>query len=106
MEIKLEKIREHKPLHMGQIMIEAGFSPTTAERPQDLTKSKGWEELKALYLDDEVAVKTLHELAQSTNEDKDNRFKSSVEILKLRDRYPAQKSKVMGLFAGLDSIEE
>ena len=106
MRIKMEKVREHKPLIMGQIMVEAGFSPKTAQKPKQLTESKGWAELKAKYLDDEVALATLAELSKPENEDKDNRFKASVEILKLNDRYPALKSKVMGLFQTLDNLEE
>jgi len=106
MEIKLRYIRQNKPLEMGKIMIQAGFKPNTAHNPKDLTESKGWEELKNKYLKDELAVTTLNELAGKENEDKDNRLKASVEILKLKDRYPAQKSKVLGLFSTLDDLEE
>lgn len=106
MNIKLQKIKENKPVRMGEVMVQAGYSPTTAKRPQDLTQSKGWQELKVLYLDDELALKTLSDLADGTNDDKDNRLKASTEILKLNDRYPAQKSKILGLFHKIEDLEE
>ena len=105
MAIKLQKVKQHKAVKMGQVMVEAGFSPLTARNPKDLTDSAGWAELKKKYLDEEIALITLNELAGKENEDKDNRLKASTEILKLQDRYPAQKSKVLGLFGALEDLE-
>ena len=42
MAIKLQKVKEHKAVKMGQVMVEAGFSPLTARNPKDLTDSAGW----------------------------------------------------------------
>ena|SRR3972149_1220542 len=106
MKILIQKTKQNKPVILKDVMLEAGFSQTTAERPQDLTKSQGWQELKLKYLNDEKALKTFSDLADDTNDDKDNRLKASVEIMKLNDRYPALKNKVVGLFQNLDSIEE
>lgn len=106
MRVKIEKIRRKEPVNMRAVMLEAGFKPSTVRNPKNLTGSQGWEELKRIYLDDELALKTLGELSAPENEDKDNRLKASIEILKLNDRYPAQKSKVVGLFQSLESIEE
>ena len=106
MQIKLNKIRAGAPIRMGQIMIEAGFSPSTARNPKDLTGSIGWEELKNKYLDDEKAVRTLNELMDSSNEDKDNRLKASIETLKLKDRYPQKNTVAVGLFQTLDNLED
>ena len=91
---------------MKDIILESGGAASTANRPKIITESKGWEELKAKYLDDEKALKTLQDLSDEKNEDKDNRFKASVEILKLNDRYPAQKSRIIGLFDKISSLEE
>lgn len=101
---KLEKIQQGKKVVMKDLILEAGGSLNTANRAQSITKSKGWAELKAKYADDERALKTLYDLAGEENEDKDNRLKASIETLKLNDRYPAQKSKIMGLVGKLDEI--
>ena len=105
MQIKLNTIREGKPVIMGEIMKRAGFKPSTSDTPKVLTDSKGWEELKARYLNDEKALLTLSDLSDRKNEDKDNRLKASIEVLKLGDRYPAMKSKVLGLFGSLEELE-
>ncbi|MDD5098598.1 MAG: hypothetical protein PHD31_02700 [Candidatus Pacebacteria bacterium] len=47
----------------------------------------------------------MNELSDPANEDKDNRLKASIEILKLNDRYPASKGKVIGLFEFNDITE-
>jgi len=40
---------------LGEVMVEAGYSPNTAKAPTKLTNSKGWIELMDKYLpDDEV----------------------------------------------------
>ena len=100
---KLDKIRQNKKVVMKAIILQEGGSLSTANKPKTITNSIGWEELKNKYADDEKALLTLNQLADEKNDDKDNRLKSSIEILKLNDRYPALKSKVIGLF---DSIRE
>jgi len=103
---KLQKIKEGKKVVMKELILEAGGSLNTANRAQSITQSKGWAELKAKYADDERALKTLYDLAGEANDDKDNRLKASIETLKLNDRYPAQKSKILGLVGKLDEIFE
>lgn len=105
MEVKLEKIRANKPVKMGEVMVEAGFKPSTARNPKDLTESEGWAELSARYLDEAKALKTLNDLMSDENEDKDNRLKASVETLKLKDRYPQKTNIAVGLFQTLDQLE-
>lgn len=40
---------------MGEVMVEAGYSPITATHPTKLTESKGWQQLMDKYLpDDEI----------------------------------------------------
>jgi hypothetical protein len=102
---KMEVVKENKPVYMGRIMREVGFSEQTSRIPKVLTGSLGWKELQAKYADDEKALLTLNELADPMNDDKDNRLKASIEILKLNDRYPANKSKIIGLFDKLGSLE-
>lgn len=43
--------------NISKAMKDAGFSPATAKTPQKLTESKGWKELMAKYLPDELLAK-------------------------------------------------
>lgn len=101
---KLELIQKNEPVYLSRIMAEVGFAPSICRTPKALTESKGWKELQAKYSDDEKALLTLNELADKDNTDKDNRLKASVEILKLNDRYPANKSKIVGLFEKIGNV--
>ena|SRR3990167_5795690 len=44
--------------NVGKAMIDAGYSKAMAKNPQKLTNSKGWEELKAEFLPDDLLLKT------------------------------------------------
>src|SRR3990167_8653040 len=97
----LRQVRTGKQPNISALMRREGYAETSV-RAQKVTHTKTWEHLKALYLKDELALNTFNQLASETNDDKDNRLKASVEIMKLNDRYPALKSKVVGLFQNLD----
>jgi hypothetical protein len=105
MKKKLEKIKNKEPVYMNRLMAEVGYSPSACRTPKFVTNSEGWKELQTKYADDEKALLTLNELADRTNEDKDNRLKASIEILKLNDRFPANKSKIVGIFDKLETLE-
>ena len=101
---KMELIRKNEPIYLKRIMKEVGYSPSACRTPKTRTESDGWKELQAKYANDEKALMTLSELADSENQDKDNRLRASVEILKLNDRYPANKSKIIGLFDKIGQV--
>jgi hypothetical protein len=93
MEIKLRKQKEtKKPVKMGAVMLEAGYSPKAAEYPSRMTKGKGWQDLLNLYFPDERLANVHSELLNS----KDQRVKmdSLKEAYKLKDKYPANKLKI------------
>lgn len=50
----------------SKAMIDAGYDPTTAVNPSNLTKSKGWNELLEEYLPDELLTKVHLEGLQAT----------------------------------------
>lgn len=100
----LQKVRNGTQPNIERSMIKQGYSASSA-RANKVVKTKTWEALKKKYIKDDLAAQTFHDLAQPTNEDKDNRLKASIEILKLNDRYPAQKSKILGLFGSLEELE-
>ena len=102
----LENIGIRNPKSMGEIMVDSGYSPSMAKNPKELTQSKAWEKAMA-GVNFAAHLQELNELASTANnEDKDNVLKGKDMLFKLGDKYPAQKSKVLGLFAGLESIEE
>lgn len=102
-DIKSLKVKERKPIVMGDIMVEAGYSEITADKPKNLTESTGWQTLLAKY-DDEPIMDLIYEEALDKS-DKRNATANRDILLKLKDRYPAQKSKVIGLFGGLSDLE-
>jgi len=92
MEIKLQRIKEKKPIVMKDILLEAGYSPSIAETPCVITRSKGWRELLA-EINDEPLLKKLQEIALDSK-DKRASIAAIKELLTLKDRYPAQKMKM------------
>ena len=100
----LETKKQHKAVPIGRLMIEEGAGKEYARKPFEITTSKGWQELLARY-DDEPVMEAIYRDALD-KKDKRNATANRDIYLKLKDRYPAQKSKVLGLFGGLDELEE
>ena len=48
---------ENKGKSVSQAMVDAGYDPRTARNPQQLTRSKGWQELMEKYLPDKTLLK-------------------------------------------------
>ena len=55
--------------NVTQAMLEAGYSPNTANTPQKLTNSDGWKELMGTLLSDEDLIEKHKELLNSTRVD-------------------------------------
>jgi len=51
---------------VSKAMVEAGYSTETAKNPQQITRSKGWEELMEEYLPDELLQKVHREGLEAT----------------------------------------
>ena len=102
-EIKLEKVKGNKPVKIGAVMIEAGYSKKTAEKPKDLTESKGWQELLN-EINDAGLLKKLIKIAMDES-DKRACLEAIDKLLKLKDRYPAGKFK-FGAYEERDKITE
>ena len=56
-----------KPIKMGQILKQAGYSDSVSRTPQRVTETKGWTELLQTYVDDEFVLKKLKKLFDSSN---------------------------------------
>lgn len=102
----LERLAKSEPVVLGTIMREVGYSAATAINPgKNLTSKEGWEVLKR-ELDSNGARDAFNDLVAPTNEDKRTRLASAVEITKITGGYPAQESKVIGLFEKVSELQK
>jgi len=92
----ITKLSNKEPILLKEIMLEAGYSKATAKNPElNLTGKLGWKMLLNT-IDDAPLMKKLSEIALS--KDKRASISAIQEIFKLKDRYPATKNKIVGLF--------
>ena len=85
--------------NVSKAMRESGYSENYAKNPQDLKKSKGWQELVAEYLPDELLAKVhteglLATRGEQAEPDYATRHKYLDSGYKIKDKYPAQKKAV------------
>ena len=99
----VKNMSEGNPKTMGEILLETGYDITTSEKPIKVISSKGFQ-LLLDKIDDEVILNRFREIL--VDEDKRASLQAGVELLKLKDRYPASKSKVIGLFETIGSLEQ
>ena len=101
-----ENIRNGSGKSLGAIMLESGYSESSAKTPVILTASKAFEEAKE-NVDYAKHLKELDFMASfENNEDKDNVLKSKDMLFRLGNKYPTQQTKILGLFQTLDALEE
>jgi len=98
----LENVRNQNPKPMGQILVESGYKKI-ANQPSRIIDSNGFQELLAT-INDKAILDRFYEIL--VDEDKRASIQAGVELLKLKDRYPAQKTKIQGLFANIDIDEK
>ena len=91
---------------MHDVMVEAGYKETVAQHPKLLTQSQAWQ--KAMVgIDFPRHLDELDDLASTKkNTDKDNCLKATDMLFKLGDKFPPQKSKIMGLFDTISNLED
>ena len=88
----IRAIETGEDVSMGKIMVKSGYSKNTAIAPHfNLISRKSFQELLAT-IDDNVILQRFYDIL--TDEDKRASIAAGVELLKLKDRYPANKLKV------------
>jgi len=87
-----------KDLNIKKIMERAGYSKGTLTKTKDLTESIGWQTLIA-QIDDQIILARIYQIL--LDKDKRASLEAAEKLLKLKNRYPEQKTKIMGLFGGL-----
>lgn len=90
--IKLKTMKAKKPVIMGRILKEAGYKDATVLKPNQVTKSKGWQQLLAQY--DEKPIMDLIYLEAMSIKDKRNATENRKLLLTLKDRFPDKKLKI------------
>jgi hypothetical protein len=99
----IEKIENKEPIKMGEIMLQSGFSKVTAINPgKNLLEKVGWQQLLS-KIDDSVILERINNIL--IDEDKRASLQAADMLLKLKDRYPANKIK-MTAFDERDKVLE
>ena len=98
----MENIRKGKSPNISSAMKKEGYSESSC-RALKVKKTKTWENLLK-SVDDEIILKKIYEILQG--DDMRSSLTSADMLLKLKDKYPAQKSKVMGLFQAIDDLKD
>ncbi len=101
-DIILENQNSGQVMTLGEILLKAGYSKSISERPQSVFESLNFKEYLNT-IDDRPIIKKWMQWALS---DKDRRvaLEAGREILKLKDRYPDVRTKVVGLFANIGEL--
>lgn len=94
------------PPPMGEILVQAGYSPSIRKQPSAVTSSEAWKGYLE-KVDDTAILDKWKEWA--LDDDPKNRnvaLKAGENIMKLKDRYPAHKGKVAHLHADISDLFE
>lgn len=96
------KIHVEEGLPVSKAMIKARYSPATARKPYQLTRSKAWQEMIA-ELDDRPVLEGVIRTALD-RKDKRAHLQAADMVFKLKDRYPAGKLKITAYKEELDKV--
>ena len=97
----IDNIKAGKEPNVKGEMIKQGYSENSA-KVLKVTITKAWQELLN-SIDDEEVVNRITDILR--DEDKRSSLTAADMLLKLKDRYPAQKSKVIGLFDIVEQLD-
>lgn len=94
-----QKIAFDKVMNEGKnvktAMLEAGYKPSFAENPQELTNSEGWKILLEKYVPDDLLAQKHHELLEARDKEgftDYNAMKSGLDMgYKLKGKYAPEK---------------
>lgn len=98
-------LSEDRRVSKYQAAIKAGYSPSTATKPNQITNSRSWEELMAIYLPEEKISRVHSELLDAERPvvvdrkihmfpDNDARYRAVDAGYKLRGKYAAEQINI------------
>lgn len=92
--ITLQSIANGTPMSGKEIMLAAGYSPATAKNPEaNLFSKKTFQELLGM-IDDDILLARIVKAVKS--DDHRSALQGVDMLMKLKDRYPANKLKLAG----------
>ena len=91
----LKNVRAGKTADVSNTMKKHGYSESSAKALK-VKQTKTWQELLN-KIDDEKVLTMLDEIVEDKS-DKRARIEAGKEIMKLKDRYPKDKTKLIGLY--------
>jgi hypothetical protein len=100
----LEAMKTGNDVNLKAIMKKAGYTDITSCNPSNNLLNKEGFQMLLNKIDDNVILNKFYEILQA--EDKRASIQAGKELLLLKDRYPASKSKIIGLFDRISSLEE
>ena len=99
----IENIQQKNPLTKKELLVKNGYATTVAQKPSLVFNSKYFK-TRLAKIDDTKILDKWYEWALS-EEDRRVSVQCGEQIMKLKDRYPASKSKVIGLFETIDDLK-
>ena len=93
----LKSVENGRQPNIKQAMLKHGYALISAEKNK-VTQSKTWDKLLK-EIDDEEILNKIKDIMR--DEDKRSSLAAADMLLKLKDKYPEQKTKIMGLFGAL-----
>lgn len=103
-QIIARKIQNDEPLIGKHILLEAGYSKTTANVPGRVLDSAGFRAYLSKIDDAPIIEKWMKWALDDSN--RKIALQAGENILKLKDRFPAQKKQVIGFFENLTHLEK
>ena len=95
-----------KPPPFGEIMVQAGYSQSMRKQPAKVMNSPAWKE----FLNEMDDTQILHKWREWALEDdpalRGYALKAGENIMKLKDRYPTQKTQSAHIHADLKDITD
>lgn len=98
----LKKVSSGKQVNISQEMRDVGYSESSA-RCQKVVRTDTWQQLLDL-VDDEEIISKFKEILRA--DDKRASMDAGKELLKLKDRYPKQSAKIIGLYEKVESLRD
>jgi hypothetical protein len=99
----MERVKNKKKVVMGEIMKEAGYSPSVCTKPKNLTTTTGWKALLA-QVEDKELLQQVYEIALS--DDKRSALAAIDMVWRLKDKYPAGKLKLGGYDSSVEHLSD
>jgi hypothetical protein len=98
----VKNLKQKNPLNKKELLLSEGYSVSVADKPSLVFDSKYFQERLAA-IDDTKILEKWYEWATDET-DRRVSVQCGENIMKLKDRYPKQKSKMIGLFETIDEI--